>query len=177
MKRVIVSIFFLFLLSCNKICVKSIENEDYTNFLFENIKVKNEIHKIFELDKAQPKMLKVYFTRMNNCVRVTIYEVFSKKEIFDNPSYYDIYENNILLYYNGEEIILNKKLSNDDLDKLMARISLTFPDNEGMIYDSRVFQFDVSFTKKIKINYPAIEETLISNDHNVKFPSPNVLNR
>ncbi len=169
-KRYSIIILFILLFSC-----KRLENEKYNNqmanFILSNKELKKNITSIFNIEDTTRNVFKVLISRRINFVRVTIYELHGKLKPQEFPSSYFTYKLNTFLCFDGSELLFDKKINHDIMDKINYNLTL---DLRGVLYNSRVFQFDVGEKNNIKLNLPAINPYDFDLDNNkldtVYFP-------
>ena len=160
-KSLILIFIILFLASCDLGIKKKSSFELYDlklkKIIFETPKLKNELFKIFDINNVtNPKLFKILISRKNHFVRITIYQIFFENEINEMPSGLIKYNKNIFLYYNSSELIFDKYITKDYLEKNLLESNIKLMMSYSQIIDSRILQFDISNTKNIKITYPPI---------------------
>jgi hypothetical protein len=105
---------------------------------------------MFELGEKEKKIFKVVISRRSQFVRISIFEIINKEELNEFPSSYFIFKSNTFLCYDGSEIISNNKIDRDFIDHLKSHLQ------SNILNDTRVFQFDIDSSKKIRVNIPPI---------------------
>ena len=86
MKYTILFIFVSIIFSCNQSqnneTITRDNNKKLYNLLFKNPKIKDNLIKLFAIDKSETsKVFKILISRRNSFIRITIYQIFSKTEI------------------------------------------------------------------------------------------------
>ncbi len=134
---------------------------------FDTPVIKNELIRIFDIDNSNSKVYKVVISREDYYTRITVTEIFYKLEIEELPLSYVRYKNNIFLYYDGYEMILEKHMNKEELNKMLVELNIELK-NPVSTYDTRMFQFDLLKEGKIKVNNPPIEPN-DGNEEKFKF--------
>jgi hypothetical protein len=165
--KVIFALFIL-LFFCNCSQIKNNRyNENLSKLIFSNDDLKNKFLTVFELGEKEKKIFKVVVSRRSQFVRISIFQIINKEDLNEFPSSYFIFKSNTFLCYDGSEIITSSKLDKDFIDKLRSHLQ------SNVLNDTRVFQFDIDSSKKIRFNIPAINPY----DLTEKPPLPQMLFR
>lgn len=165
--KIIIALFILFsFVNCSQIKNNGY-NEDLSKLIFSNNDLKNKFLAVFELDEKGKKIFKVVVSRRSQFVRISIFQIINKEDLNEFPSSYFIFRSNTFLCYDGSEIITSSKLDKDFIDKLRSHLQ------SNVLNNTRVFQFDIDSSKKIRFNIPAINPY----DLTEKPPLPQMLFR
>ena len=143
-------------------------NSELSKLIFTNKLLSEPFNKVFDLSDPTYKAFKVLVSRRDRFVRITIYGLLNKEEFSEYPSSYFIYKSKVFLCYNGSEVIYSKTIDSVFINELKTKMI------SGVINDSRVFQFDIDFNKKIKLHIPAINPYDFNLDSmkTIRFPPP-----
>lgn len=168
-KPIIIVSCFIIIASCKQ----SVRKDEKYNFqlselIFTNKLLSEPFNKVFDLSDSTYKAFKVLVSRRDQFVRITIYGLLNKEEVSEYPSSYFIYKSKIFLCYDGSEVIYSKTVDSVFINELKTKML------SGAINDSRVFQFDIDFNKKIKLHIPAINPYDFNLDSmkTIRFPPP-----
>lgn len=156
MNKVIFFLSVLFILAGCKPPDKQVShpNQNYnyqlSKFIFSNPAIKAVFDKMFDRHDSLFTVFKVLVSRRDKFVRITIYGMVNRDEISEYPSGYFIYHSKIFLCYDGSEVIYHKKVTDNFMNRLKEKLTT------GVIYDTRVLQFDIDQYGHVKLNIPAV---------------------
>ena len=162
-KVILVSLIFFFHYDYSQI-KNNKYNESLSKLIFSNYDLKSKLVSTFELNKKEIKVFKVLISRRNQFVRISIFQIINKEELYEFPSSYFTFKTNTFLCYDGSEVISNNRLDKDFIDKLKCKLE------SNVINDSRVFQFDLDSEKKIVLHNPAINPYDLNERLHKQFP-------
>lgn len=161
MNKFIALIATLFLFSCiskdNDTNYRDVNFEEKIKQLFvKNKQISDSISKVFDEEKGN-RVLKVFFNRKENFLRLTIYQIFDFDEVKVTPENIVFEKKEVFLCYSGNELLESKKMNLDSLQKVFSNknIFLFEKDNkfdEKSLTEKRLLQFDFYNWDKIEFN-------------------------
>lgn len=154
MRYIYLMLLIWLLVSCKKKQneVNETRDEIVYRMLFENESIKKQLITLFGIDNMEkPKVFKVLIARHDSYARVTIHQLFYEFEKEELPLGIVSYNKSLFLYYNGEELIFNNHIDNEELERRLLISSITLEVPTGSIKDSRVLQFDVDLQNKVRL--------------------------
>lgn len=176
MTKKLIVLLILIISSCdNGLKLKDcdeIYNRELYKIIFDTPIIKSKLIQLFDIDGNYSKAFKVLISRNKTLTRITITHIYHESDLEELPFSYIKYRKNLFLYYNGMEMILNKSIERNELNKVLAQSNIVLK-KKFSIYDGRILQFDLFTNGVIKINNPPINQ-LDESDEIIKFvPEPN----
>lgn len=174
MKKYLIVLLLFIISSCDnsskmKDCDEVYKGELY-KIIFDTPAIKSKLIQLFDIDGTSPKVFNILISRSEIFTRITITQIFYKFELEELPYSFIKYKKCLFLYYNGNEMILNKSIERNELNKILLESNIKLKNSS--IYDSRILQFDLFKNDEIKINDPPVNQ-FDESEERIKFiPKP-----
>lgn len=158
MRFLIVGFFLVFLLtSCKQDVKESSLEEMLEKIISSKSEIKQALISKFDINVTfNTKLFKLFISRRDRFVRLTIYQILNVNDIDDLPAGYFYYHNHLFIFFDGSEILFNKKLSRKELNSLISTSEIKLDTSMYSIHEGPVAQFDIDLIGRIKDNDPAI---------------------